>query len=435
MKVVLHTGQLEVAKDKHRYRVICAGRRWGKSVLAQLVVLQWAIKEPGNYWIVSPTYRQGKQIHWRGLQEVIPSLWIAKKNEVELSITLKNGSIIELKGAENPDNLRGIKLRGLVIDEIASIKNWGWLWDEVLRATLTDYSSPALFISTPKGYNHFHELYQQGQFGTDDYKSWRFTSYDNPYIKKEEIDFAKKDLSENVFHQEYMADFRKYTGTIYKEFNKQIHVVEPFDIPDNYHFYGGIDFGSTNPTAHLTIAVDPDDNWIICSEHYASNQTIDFHAGIINSRAYTPRIEATYGDPSGTQWISEFATRSIYITPANKEGGQSPQGWVRFGIEKVQEKLKIITGHKVSSIPRRTNAPENANPSLFIFSTCFNLIHEFETYRWKEKNVSQAQDLNEPDMPEKANDHLLDALRYFAVSYKKPFKIPYNFNDFTKWRI
>ena len=223
----LHEGQYEVATDNHRFRVICAGRRWGKSVLAQLIVLKWATENVGTYWIVNPTYRQAKQIHWRHLINLVPREWVHKKNEVELSITLKNGSIIELKGAENPDALRGVKLHGLVIDEIASIRNWEWLWSEVLRPTLTDYAAPALFISTPKGYNHFYEIYKKGQ-EDGSYKSWRFTSYDNPYIKAEEIDHAKKELTEDTFQQEYMADFRKFTGLVYKEFQREVHVIEPF---------------------------------------------------------------------------------------------------------------------------------------------------------------------------------------------------------------
>ncbi len=230
MKVVLSPWQLEVANDPHRFKVICAGRRSGKSVLARLTLLKWALTNIGTYYLVSPTYRQAKSIHWVELRKEVPREWIAKTNETELSITLKNGSVIELKGAENPDALRGVKLRGLVIDEIASIRNWDWLWSEVLRATLTDYTSPAIFISTPKGYNHFHEIFERGQQSGsgDGYKSWRFTSYDNPYISREEIDNAKKELTEDTFAQEYLADFRKYTGLVYKEFQREIHVIEPF---------------------------------------------------------------------------------------------------------------------------------------------------------------------------------------------------------------
>ncbi len=413
----LHKAQGEVYTDNHRFRVVCAGRRWGKTILSQIITLDWATRAVGLYWIVSPTYRQAKQIHWLQIQKTIPRQWVAKKNEVELSLTLKNGSIIELKGAENPDALRGVKLRGLVVDEIASIRNWDWLWSEVLRATLTDYEAPSVFISTPKGYNHFYDLYQLGQ-GTDGlYKSWRYTSYDNPYIKGEEIDAAKKELTEDTFQQEYMADFRKYTGLVYKGFQREIHVIEPFDIPDNWEIYRGIDFGSTNPTACLWIAVDGDSNWYVFDEHYATGETIDYHAGIINSKTKR-NIHSTYGDPSGAQWIKEFAQRGIYITPANKEVGTNFNSWVRFKIEKVAEKLKCVPGHVIKT-PSLNGNRSAGMPQLYVFQTCTNTIREFETYRWKEKSVTQAQDLNEPDVPEKANDHCMDALSYFAVSYKK----------------
>jgi hypothetical protein len=436
LNVKLHPGQKEVALDDHRFRVICAGRRWGKSVLARMIVLKWATEQPGLYWIVSPTYKQSKQIHWRDFQGEVPRDWIAKKNEVDLSITLKNGSVIELKGAENPDNLRGVKLRGLVIDEIASIRNWDWLWHEVLRPTLTDYAAPSIFISTPKGYNHFYELFQQGQGESTDYKSWRFSSYDNPFIPEEEVDAAKQELTEDTFAQEYLADFRKFTGLVYKEFQRETHVIEPFDLPQGASIYRSIDFGSTNPTVCLWVYVDNDDNWFVFDEHYATGETIDYHAGIINANPLSRSIQQTFGDPSGAQWINEFAQRGIHITKANKEVGTAFNTWVRYGIEKVGERLRSIPGHVVGNLSRDGRQVTGGDPKLFIFSTCVHTIKEIESYRWKEKSVTQAQDLNEPDVPEKANDHAMDALRYFAVSYKKAeyTKVTSQWRD-TQWKI
>lgn len=428
MKVKLNRWQLEVANDNHRFKVICAGRRSGKSTYAQLQVLKWALENQGVYYIVSPTYKQSKAIHWRELKTIIPKAWIQKTNETELSFTLKNGSTIELKGAENPDALRGVKLHGLVIDEIASIRNWDWLWQEVLRPTLTDYQAPAIFISTPKGYNHFYELYNAGEGEQSDYKSWRFTSYDNPYIPKQEIDNAKKELTEDTFYQEYMADFRKYTGLVYKEFSRDIHVIDEFHIPDHWEIYRGIDFGSTNPTVCLWVAVDNDQNFFVIDEHYSTGQTLDYHAGRINSSKYSVRVRQTFGDPSGAQWITEFAGRGVHITPATKETGTSEKNWVRYGIEKVGEKLKLQQGHIVSAL---TESQSGAYPALFIFSHCVETIREFETYRWKEKSVSQAQDLNEPDVPEKANDHAMDALRYVVTSYIATQN--YNTEDIPKY--
>jgi len=431
-KVRLHPGQMEVANAAERFRIICAGRRWGKSVLSRLIVLKWATEKQGLYWIVSPTYKSGKMIHWRDYLKEIPRSWIAKKNEVELSITLKNGSVIEIKGGENPDALRGVKLRGLVVDEIASIRNWDWLWQEVLRPTLTDYRSPAIFISTPKGFNHFHDLFLLGQDGKNElYRSWRFTSYDNPYIPKDEIDNASKELTEDTFAQEYMADFRKYTGLVYRTFDRAVHVIPGFDIPSSWRIYRCVDFGSTNPTVCLWIAVDNDDNIFIHKEHYESQKTIDYHAGVINSLTHR-NISATYGDPSGAQWINEFRERGIYITKANKETGTSQDNWVRYGIEKVAERLKVLPGHAVSL----GDTLLGSAPKLFIFNNCVKTIAEFENYRWKEKSATQAQDLNEPDQPDKAHDHAMDALRYFVVSYRgQPVSAPPRQWDRDAFRI
>ena len=417
IKVKLHEGQLQVAQDKHRFRVVCAGRRWGKSVLSQLIVLKWATETAGLYWIVSPTYRQGKQIHWRGLKQIIPKEWITKKNEVELSITLKNGSIIELKGAENPDALRGVKLRGLVIDEIASIRNWEWLWSEVLRATLTDYEAPCIFISTPKGYNHFYTLYQTGQSDDSDYKSYRFTSYDNPYIPKGEIDNAKAELTEDTFAQEYMADFRKFTGLAFKLFDRGIHLIEPFDIPHEWQRGRGFDYGSKDPTASLRVAIDGEDTWFVERCYKDNSKTIQEHATAILAQDYGFGFLPIYGDPSGDQWEKEFDQYGVHIQPAIKEMGQNAQGWVAFTIEAVNERLKPVPGHTV----RLPNGKiiENA-PKLFILNTDENqqLAKEMELLKWKETAMGQTLPVLDEYADPDGHSDLSAALRYFAVSYK-----------------
>ena len=436
MKVVLHETQLAVAKDEHRFRVICAGRRWGKSVLSQLVVLQWAIKAVGTYWIVSPTYRQGKQIHWRGLQQVIPREWVVKKNEVELSITLKNGSIIELKGAENPDALRGVKLRGLVIDEIASIRNWEWLWSEVLRPTLTDYEAPALFISTPKGYNHFYELYGQGQQDSDTYKSWRFTSYDNPYIPKGEIDNAKKELTEDTFAQEYMADFRKYTG-LALHFEREIHLIEAFDVPKEWQRGRGFDYGSSDPTASLRIAIDNEDNWFVERAYKQRKSIIQDHATTVLAQDYGFGFIPIFGDPSGDQWEKEFAEHGLHIQPATKENGQNAQGYVAFSIEAINERLKPIPGHTVK-LPNGV-VIENA-PRLFFLNTpeVLMAVREAELLKWKETAQGQTIPILDEYVDPDGHSDLMACLRYFAVSYKgavKKYTVPRDDISMQNWSL
>jgi hypothetical protein len=419
IKVKLHKTQYDVASDEHKYRVIDAGRQWGKSVLARLSIIQWAAKTPGTYWIVSPTYVQGKQNHWRQLQKEIPVEWIEKKNEIELSIQLKNGSIILLKSADNPDALRGATINGLVVDEVASIKNWYWLWQEALSGTLIRHDPPVIFISTPKGFNEFYELFMNGQKDDSIWKSWKFTSYDNPHIAKEVIDRKKEELTEDAFAQEYLADFRRHTGLIYKDFDPEYHVIEPFEIPDSWDVYCGVDFGDVHPFACIWIATDGEYNFWVIDEIYGSNLRLDEVAGMYNSNKYRNRVVTAWCDPSRPDWIKELEWRKMYLTAADKSVNQEQRSWVTFGIEKVAEKIKPTLGKKILTAPPNLFSDEHkwnkGLPALFVFNNCVNIIKEFGLYKWK---VNREGSEMQP-VPDKINDDALDSLRYMLVSYKK----------------
>jgi len=414
----LHKGQYDVATDTHRFRVVCAGRRWGKSVLAQLIILDWATRNVGLYWIVSPTYKSSKMIHWRDLQKIIPKQWIEKKNEVELSITLKNGSVIELKGADNPDALRGIKLRGLVVDECASIKDWDWLWPEVLRPTLTDYEAPALFIGTPKGFNSFFDLYNLGIDINETWKSYHFSSYDNPYIKSTEIDSARKELTEDTFAQEYMADFRKHTGLAHKPWDRDIHLIEPFDVPTHWQRMRGFDYGTVHYTASPRIAIDDEDNWFVEVSYLDNKHDPKGHAEAILAQDYGLGMILSWGDPSGKQWVEEFAMHGLNINDADKTVGQGFNGWVEFCVDKVNERLKPKPGHTVYLTDGRKI--ENA-PSLFVLNNGKNdkFVSQIERLSWKTTstgdNIPILEDTGDPTG---GHYDLMAALRYLAVSYK-----------------
>ena len=228
-----HPQQKKLHDEKHRYIVVVAGRRFGKSVFARHQCLLNALYEPGLYWIVNPTYRQGKQIHWHELKKEIPNELVSYKNEQELSIHLINGSRIEIKGADNEDALRGVGLKGVVIDEAADQKSK--VWEEIIRPTLLDSQGWAVFIGTPKGFNWFYELWLKGKRTSKTYDSewasFHFTSYQNPYLKEKEIEKAKRQTDEDTFSQEYLAEFKKFKLAIYPNFSRETHVIEPFDIP------------------------------------------------------------------------------------------------------------------------------------------------------------------------------------------------------------
>ena len=133
-----------------------------------------------------------------------------------LQIKLINGATISLKGADRPETMRGVSLKFLVLDEYADMKPD--VFEQILRPALTDQKGCAMFIGTPMGRNHFYELYKYGELGSDEtYKTWHYTSYDNPLLDAEEIDIAKKSMSSYAFRQEFMASFEARGSEMFKE--------------------------------------------------------------------------------------------------------------------------------------------------------------------------------------------------------------------------
>tara|TARA_R100001530_G_scaffold13251_2_gene12254 strand:+ start:49 stop:1239 length:1191 start_codon:yes stop_codon:yes gene_type:complete len=356
----------------------------------------------GRYWYIAPTYSQAKMIAWRMLSDQLmklPPELIKKKNESELYVEIGNGSLIELKGADKEDSLRGVGLHGVVLDEYATIKPN--VFDEIIRPALADHEGWAMFIGTPKGYNHFWNIYKLGSKDHEEYKSFHYTSYDNPYVPNIEIEKAKSDMGEDLFAQEYMAEFTRFEGMVYKEWNRAHHLMPEWKPNPGSEVYRAMDFGATNPTACLWIHVNADGEVIVFDEYYQREQTIDFHSGVILSKHTEFDYRLTYGDPSGKQEMLDYATRGLYITPAVKtQPGE--HGWVVSGINEIKALLKVN--------------PSNGRPKLFITENCENLIREIENYRWME----QSKNANAPrrDMPVKVEDHGADALRMFVVSYR-----------------
>jgi phage terminase large subunit-like protein len=215
LNVKLHAKQLEVFNDSHRFRVIAAGRRFGKSRLAAWVLLIKALQSDSkDVFYVAPTYQQATDIMWSMLKELGHEV-IAQAYEQTKVLTLVNGRKIFLKGADRPDTLRGVGLAYLVVDEYADIKPM--VWEQILRPALADVQGGAMFIGTPKGRNHFFDLYNYAVSGRDDeWAGFHFTSFDNPLIPKKEIEAAKVSMSSFAFRQEFEASFEAASRDVFK---------------------------------------------------------------------------------------------------------------------------------------------------------------------------------------------------------------------------
>lgn len=238
INVKLHDKQREVFDDPHRFRIVAAGRRFGKSRLAAWLLLIEALKsETKDVFYVAPTFQQAKDIMWGVLKELGRDV-IQSAHENTSVLTLVNGRKIYLKGADRPDTLRGVGLHFLVIDEYADIKPN--VWEQILRPALADVQGKALFIGTPKGRNHFYELYKYAEDEKDDdWKAFHFSSYDNPLIPESEIEAAKTSMSSFAFRQEFLASFQAASRDIFKE--EWIQYGNEEDEPEDGRYYIAVD--------------------------------------------------------------------------------------------------------------------------------------------------------------------------------------------------
>lgn len=216
LNVQLHAKQLEIFNAPQRFKVVAAGRRFGKSRLAAWILLIKALQSTSkDVFYVAPTFQQSKDVIWGMLKELGHDVIVAAHENTGV-LTLVNGRKIYLKGSDRPDTLRGVGLAYCVIDEYASIKVQ--VWEQIIRPALADVKGGALFIGTPAGRNHFWDLYKYAEEEDDpEWAAFHFTSYDNPFLDPNEIEAAKKTLSTHSFRQEFMSSFEASGSEIFKE--------------------------------------------------------------------------------------------------------------------------------------------------------------------------------------------------------------------------
>jgi len=203
--------QNECHRQRKRFTVLALHRRAGKTELAIMELLDHALqfnKDLGLFFYVAPFLKQAKAIAWARLKarvEPLRQFSAVDINEGDLSVTFKhNGAVIRIFGADNPDAMRGVRLDGVVIDEVAQIKPE--TWTDILQPALSDRKGWALFIGTPSGVNLFSELYfKAAQF--DDWHSAKYTVYDTHAIDPAEVERLKRDMAEASFAREYLCDF------------------------------------------------------------------------------------------------------------------------------------------------------------------------------------------------------------------------------------
>jgi len=403
--MALSTAQKTIAQCKARFRVVCAGRRFGKSHIAIREIARFAAEPDRLVFYVAPSYRQAKQIIWRKLKRRLTDLnWVVKTNETELSLELVNGSIIALKGAENYDSLRGTGIDFLVIDEMADIASEAWT--TVLRPALSDTGGHALFLSTPKGYNFFKELYDRAKT-LSNWQTFQYTSIDGGRIPPEEIEAARQELDERTFRQEYLASFEQYSGVIAYAFgDHNIQTLKPRQ--DKEPIIIGLDFNVTPYSA----AVMRQTKWgLECFDEIsiANSNTEEFIQEV--KHRYPGSMITCYPDPAGVQRRTS-ASGQTDIKLLQNAG------------------FKVLYKQQHPAVKDRINAANSVfkqrdgTQRFLVDQRCRNVIKSLRNYSYKENT----------QVPDKDSgyDHMFDALTY-AIEYIYPVKREFDLPPAQRW--
>ena len=246
-----HPAQREIRKGLKRFNVLDCGRRFGKDVMERNYACFGLLRgEPVSWY--EPEYKSLLE-NWTWFGTTLHPL-IKRKSEVEHRIDLVNGGLLEMWSLQDPDASRGRKYKRAVINEAAKVPKLEYSWNAVIRPTLMDMRGGAMIGSTPRGRNFFWNMYRWGEDDNEtEWACFKRTTYDNPYIAREELDSMKKILPEIIYNQEIMAEFVDDAGSVFRRIQEAARL-QPKDGPEAGHQYvAGVDVASSIDYTVVTI--------------------------------------------------------------------------------------------------------------------------------------------------------------------------------------
>jgi Terminase large subunit, T4likevirus-type, N-terminal len=405
--ILLKPPQWMVFNHDARFRILVAGRRFGKTYLSMVELCRAAWSTGRLVWYVAPTYRQAKRITWKPLKQMTRRYWATQPNETDLRIELTTGGTICLRGADNYDSLRGDGLDFLILDEYASIAREAW--PEVLRPALADKQGSALFIGTPRGHDHFYDLYQWAATQPH-WERFQFTTEQGGNVSQDELQAATHELDERTYRQEFQASFENLTtGRAYFAFDRARNV-ERLQFNPNLPLFWSLDF-NVNPMCSVIGQRGGDFVHILAELALADSNTFAACEHFLNRigqfarlSPFTTRIQV-YGDATGsgrqtcasrTDWqiVRDFFTRYPYPVEYRVSSSNPP----------VKDRINCVNAMLCNQAGDRR---------LLVHPDCKELILDLERLRWKSDpsgNLLPAVDKSDP-----ARSHASDALGYMIA--------------------
>ena len=478
----LHEGHVEVVTDPARFKVLACGRRWGKTLLTSLMALAVLMQMNRRVWIVAPDYNLCEKV-FRELYSILvlqlkiiqpgkPGGGRARNQKGDYYLETPWGSVLEGKTMENPDSLAGEANDLVIVDEAALNVNLEDIWVQMLQPTLMDKEGSAIFISTPRGKNHFYKLFLFGSTGRKqkegkvqiifdpetgvdnnltDWSSFQRTSYDNPLLassperSKQEIDdaYRRAILSGKMskFKQEYLADFESVEDTCFPGFaveanDKVTHpnVVDYIWHPDEGPVYAACDHNYARPASTIFAQVNKYGDVIIFDERFTTTTTTYMQAQQILDKEHhltKDAFEIWKREGAGSLKMQHIKFQQIVADISGEQRqlngraawddfkailGRSPVG-LKQDRETGCNMIRLWLRHPTFDEKGRPRIDKNkeviTEPKLFITRNCVNLIYALSTAVFKK---TQAGGLKEDytETPE-GYEGLLDALRYLLV--------------------
>lgn len=396
--------QRQFHKSLARFRAAICGRRFGKSTMAAVDLIEACFIPDSYFWICGPSYRLAEKefrIVYRAfcdydklnMSKEIKKSYNAKQGDMRMEFPWH--TVIECVSATNQESLIGEGLDGVIMSEAArhSLETW----EAYIEPALSDRRGWATFPSTPKGFNWLQGMYQLGQEPDfPDYESWRYPTWLNSVrypggFDDPELQRVRRVVSPGFWKQEYAAEFTSFEGQIYEEFDPRYHVLD-IQYQPLWKNYWVFDYGFSDPLVCLDIMVDPSDNVYVWREYMVRHKTTWEHAHELKLRQNPDghHVDAMFGDPRGAD---EAATIALVLGQVFSQDVP----WIQ-GIEAVKRWLKL--------------GPEG-KPKLFIDRSCTTLIRQMQALRHKE--IKEGQNAREGQVD--YDDHGPDALRYFFSQY------------------
>ena len=474
-----HVGQLQVMESQARHKVVCAGRRFGKSYVGGHELLPYALsarfeanslRERGirrEYWVVGPQYATAEKefrVLWNLMRKLgIPMDSPGSYNSTEsglMKISLWDGAfIVQCKSAQHPESLVGEGLSGVILAEAAKIKPI--VWQQMIRPTLADFDGWSLHTSTPEGKNWFYELFRHAQDPENtDWESFRMPAWRNNYvyktptndadvktllrlmdeyygyssfqiareygltIDKEILDVANE-LTIPLFNQEYAAEFTDFVGKVFKDFDEETHV-KRLEFNPHWQTVAAVDYGFTNPNVWLLIQIGPKGEINVLQEHYQENQTADEFADEIIRRGLCPsNLTYFYPDPASpgdTRILeSKFRKAGLSASPRPGTGGE-----LKARLDLIRLCLKNYvhdSGVYDPNDPSTHGRIDDWRPQLMFDVRCPRTIHDFSEYRYPDTTEQAKGEISTKrfELPMKKDDHGPEALgRFLAGLYNAP---------------